>query len=259
MSPRERKPFFSKDRLKEAGVRTTALIAIGAAGLGLTACGPSETKAVESPTPTASAPVTPGASETAPAPSSSETAGINQELPEKYLVTVEKYPTSAEAANALIAGPDMGANPPAGVFNTIMTEAGRNQSTTDAPSVPPEAIIALFGPEPAEGYPESVQADIAKWKKDYKQFQGLYFATMTSEEPFQCFYQLQVTSSNDHGIRGKYTQYCRESSVPGSRTKATDFEWSEWLNLTMAQRTDETTGQKVWYITEVRDGETIYE
>jgi hypothetical protein len=71
MSPRGRKPFFSKDRLKEAGVRTTALIAIGAAGLGLTACGPSETKAVESPTPTASAPVTPGASETSP--SSSET------------------------------------------------------------------------------------------------------------------------------------------------------------------------------------------
>lgn len=71
MSPRERKPFFSKDRLKEAGVRTTALIAIGAAGLGLTACGPSETKAVESPTPTASAPVTPGVTETSP--SSSET------------------------------------------------------------------------------------------------------------------------------------------------------------------------------------------
>ncbi len=69
------------DRIKEGGVKTTALIAIGAAGLGLTACGPSETKATGEPTPTISAPVTPGTSETPTAtPSASETTAPVQEV-----------------------------------------------------------------------------------------------------------------------------------------------------------------------------------
>ena len=54
------------------------LVLSGIALASLTACGPSETKATESPAPTASAPVTPGVSES-PSPSASETAPVTVE------------------------------------------------------------------------------------------------------------------------------------------------------------------------------------
>ncbi len=76
MSPRERKPFFSKDRLKEFGVKGTAIVALGATGLGLAGCGPSNAGAEKSPT-VATSTATPGASETpstTTTPSATETS-----------------------------------------------------------------------------------------------------------------------------------------------------------------------------------------
>lgn len=77
MFNREPKNESPKDR-KFSRRQFGGLVLSGIALASLTACGPSETKATESPAPTASAPVTPGVSES-PSPSASETAPVTVE------------------------------------------------------------------------------------------------------------------------------------------------------------------------------------
>ena len=77
MFDREPKNESHKDR-KFSRRQFAGFVLSGIALASLTACGPSETKATESPAPTASAPVTPGVSES-PSPSASETAPVTVE------------------------------------------------------------------------------------------------------------------------------------------------------------------------------------
>lgn len=247
-----------RERIKEAGIKVATIFAIGATAIGITSCAPDRVGAKEQTT--ASAPSTTGAGEADPSPSnpvpttsatdtfpapeitypkiepSYFNGEVDRQLLEKYVATVDKYPTTKDAVNALFAGPTL--EDKTGVYNKLMYEVGLDGVRTKPVPVPQEAIIALYGPEPKDGYPESVRKSIDAWNEKYADFRSAYYSSGGktpyddigwSDNPFRCLYALNVYSHNNsspmykHGsATGEFTQHCEGGGY------LIDHESSNW-------------------------------
>lgn len=258
---------------KESRTSLWKKLCVGAAAIaattGLAACGANNAGAEKPPT-VATASATPGASETAstsPSVSTSETIPtaentLNLELLRKYEVTVDQYPTVKDAAIALIGNTAEQKGTLSDVMQGVWNAYAANK-WYDAPKFPKEAVVALFGPEPEEGYPDDIQSQITTFSEGYDNFANMAAATANEEESrrFGCAETFEPTTpgSMENGIRGKWQQICSDIAFLGKEgyNESTDYDWVSYLNIHLAQRTDETTGNKVWYIDEFRPGETI--
>lgn len=299
-----------RECIKEVGIKVATIFAIGTTAIGITSCAPDRVGAKEQTT--ASAPSTTGAGEVDPSPSnpvpttsatdtfpaatrtlpdiepSYFNGEVDRQLLEKYVATVDKYPTTKDAVNALFAGPNL--EDKTGVYNKLMYEVGLDGVRKKPVPVPQEAIIALYGPEPEDGYPESVRKSIDAWNEKYADFRSTYFATGGktpyddegwSDNPFRCLYALNVYSHNNsspmykHGsATGEFTQHCEGG---GSIIDHDSFNWTMREAFVMDRYyLDTGTGKEVkitgngkekeeakgsiveaWRIIEVRDIEEI--
>lgn len=190
----------------------------------------------------------------APAPSTSQTAETNKDVVKEnwadYVATVDKYPDAVSAAEYL-----MGNAEGEGVYSRVLRYAGnRGEEIASVMSIPEGAKLALFGPEPADGYPEQVQNIIDDMNKKYSLFAGAYATTKDMQHPFACEVRYtDITEVSDGVVSGTLEEKCDTRSLPGDNK--VNFEIIERINL--AQYTDSTTGKEAWVIADITDGKVI--
>lgn len=188
------------------------------------------------------------------APTPVATASQTGEIPKNenwadYTATVDKYPDTASAAEYLI-GNEQGD----GVYSRILGYAGhRGENTAQTMTAPKEALVALFGPEPATGYPRQVQNIIDDMNIKYNLFGGAYAMTKDMQHPFSCTVSYtNITTLADNKVSGIGEEKCDTRSLPGDNK--VNFKVVEVITL---DKYKDAGGKMAWRITDIEDTKTI--
>lgn len=188
------------------------------------------------------------------APTPVATASQTGEVPKNenwadYTATVDKYPDAASAAVYL-----MGNENGEGVYSRILGYAGRRgENMYETLTVPKEALVALFGPEPATGYPEQVQNIIDDMNIKYNIFGGAYASTKDSQHPFSCTVSYtDVTALAGNKVSGTLEETCETRSLPGDNK--VNFKVIEIITL---DKYKDAGGKMAWGITDIEEGKVI--
>lgn len=211
---------------------TAAAVALGAlaGGAVLTGCAPEKPAA------------------TATATQSGET-NKDQENWADYVATVEQYPDVESAAEYLMGGSDG-----KGLYSEILSRAGqRGEDTSDLQGAPAEAIEALFGPEPANGYPANVVGMISQLNEYHDRFVIAYRQTVEMGTPVSCTTTLtNVERVSSNTVKGRAAMTCvNVGGLIGN--KDGDWDWEAGILLTLAQQ--ESGNDKTWVIVDAKDAE----
>jgi len=188
------------------------------------------------------------------APTPAATASQTGEIPKNenwadYAATVDKYPDAASAAEYLI-GNEQGD----GVYSRILRYAGhRGEVLSDTLTAPEDALVALFGPKPAGGYPEQVQNIIDDMNKKYELFAAAYGMTKDSQYPFSCSVSYtDITTLSDNKVSGITEEKCDTRGLPGENK--VNFKVVEIITL---DKYKDAGGKTAWGIADVKGGEII--
>lgn len=213
--------------LKDTMVALTTIAALGS----LAGC------ADKAPTPVATASQT-GTGET---PAKENWANLG--------AVVDKYPDAASAAEYLMGNADG-----EGVYSRILRYAGhRGEDTSETMVAPKEALVALFGPEPTDGYPEQVQDIINDMNMKYNLFAGAYAMTKDSQYPWSCQVSYtDITTLSDNTVSGITEEKCETRGIPGN--DKVNFKVIETITLT---RYKDTSGAIAWGIADINTDKTI--
>lgn len=193
-----------------------------------------------------------GCAGTAPTPAA--TASQTGETPTKedwanFEATVDKYPDAASAAEYLMGNADGD-----GVYSRILRYAGhRGEVLSDTLTAPEDALVALFGPMPADGYPEQVQNIIDDMNKKYELFAAAYGMTKDSQHPFSCTVSYtDISTLADSKVSGIGEEKCDTRSLPGDNK--VNFKVVEVITL---DKYKDAGGRMTWRITDIEDIKTI--